>query len=107
MSIRKNKMKRVDDNAVVLNEVETNSIDEVNIEEENEDKNEISQKNIIEDLDTDDNNIETDELDVKVNVNQKENILSSSEIEKKLEELGDYDPTLEPVSYTHLTLPTT
>ena len=82
MSIRKNKMKSVDDNAVVLNEVETNSIDEVNIEEENEDKNEILQKNVIEDLDTDDNNIETDELDVKVNVNQKENILSSSEIEK-------------------------
>ena len=51
------------------------------------------------DLDTDDNNIETDELDVKVNVNQKENILSSSEIEKKLEELGDYDPTLELSSY--------
>ena len=92
-------MKSVDDNAGVLNEVETNSIDEVNIEEENEDKNEISQKNIIEDLDTDDNNIETDELDVKVNVNQKENILSSSEIEKKLEELGDYDPTLELSSY--------
>ena len=99
MSIRKNKMKSVDDNAGVLNEVETNSVDEVNIEEENEDKNEILQKNIIEDLDTDDNNIETDELDVKVNVNQKENILSSSEIEKKLEELGDYDPTLELSSY--------
>ena len=99
MSIRKNKMKSVDDNAGVLNEVETNSIDEVNIEEENEDKNEILQNNIIEDLDTDDNNIETDELDVKVNVNQKENILSSSEIEKKLEELGDYDPTLELSSY--------
>ena len=47
MSIRKNKMKSVDDNAGVLNEVETNSIDEVNIEEENEEKNEISQKNII------------------------------------------------------------
>ena len=44
MSIRKNKMKSVDDIAGVLNEVETNSIDEVNIKEENEDKNEILQK---------------------------------------------------------------
>ena len=84
MSIRKNKMKSVDDNDVVLNEVETNSIEEINTEEENEDKNEIFQKNIIEDLDTDDNNIETDELDVKVNVNQKGKYFSSSENRKEI-----------------------
>ena len=50
-------------------------------------------------MDQDDNIIDEDNLDIKVNVNQKENILSSSEIEKKLEELGDYDPTLELSSY--------
>tara|TARA_B100001057_G_scaffold120680_1_gene119361 strand:- start:50316 stop:52682 length:2367 start_codon:yes stop_codon:yes gene_type:complete len=99
ISIRKNKIKSVDDNGVVLNELETNSIGEINTEEENEGKNEILQKNVQEDLDIDDNNTDTEELDVKVNVNQKENILSSSEIERKLEELGDYDPTLELSSF--------
>ena len=99
LSIRKNNIKSIDENAVSLDEVETNSIEEINTVVENEDKNEISQKNELEDLDQDDNIIDEDNLDIKVNVNQKENILSSSEIEKKLEELGDYDPTLELSSY--------
>ena len=55
MSIRKNNRKSIDENAVVLNEVETNSIEEINTEVENEDKNEITQKNELEDLDQDDN----------------------------------------------------
>lgn len=40
-----------------------------------------------------------EELDMKINSGPKEEVLSKSEIEKKLEELGDFDPTLELSQY--------
>ena len=60
-------------------------------EVENIENNELNSKDI-----TDEND---NSLDITVKVNKKENVLSSSEIEKKIEELEDYDPTLELSSY--------